>query len=172
MNSFLSRALAKTAASFSTTKRHRFLQQPSLFLQSCAATTKAASAGNSASRKNTYKLEKPKVYEFTAATTGKPEPLEKPASKAWARPSEIPFQAKVANSVNLIGKVHIPVQFQTSPDGKCWAGTVITEENDSDSSPLWYALYPKQKKSQKPFLNFMQRFCDSCFSRNVFSIKL
>jgi len=161
MNSFLSQALAKTASSLATTKRRRFLQQPSLFLQSYSAAAKTASAGNSASRKTTYKLEKPKVFEPTAATTGKPEPGEKPAPKVWERPSEIPFQAKVANSVNLIGKVHIPVQFEASPDGKCWAGTVITQDHPSDSSHLWYALYPKQKKESKAFLNFMQRFCYS-----------
>jgi len=63
--------------------------------------------------------------------------------------------------VNLIGKVHIPVQFEASPDGKCWAGTVITQDHPSDSSHLWYALYPKQKKESKAFLNFMQRFCYS-----------
>jgi hypothetical protein len=140
MNSFLSRALAKTASS-----RRRFLQQPSLFLQSYAATTKAAFAGYSVRRKPSYKLEEPKVYESTAATTGKPELRGKPAPKVWERPSEIPFQTKVSNSVNLIGKVHIPVQFEASADGKYWAGTVITQDHESDSSTLWYALYPKPK---------------------------
>lgn len=147
MNSFLSRALGKTASS-----RRRFLQQPSLFLQSYAATTKAAYAGGSARGKPSYKLEEPKVYESTtAATTGKPELRGKPAPKVWERPSEIPFQTKVSNSVNLIGKVHIPVQFEASADGKYWAGTVITQDHESDSSTLWYALYSKQENSQNPF---------------------
>ncbi|GMH03156.1 hypothetical protein Nepgr_004995 [Nepenthes gracilis] len=52
------------------------------------------------------------------------------------RPREIPFQTKVANSVNLIGTIQLPIRFQTSPDGKCWASTVISQEQFSDSSPL------------------------------------
>ncbi|XP_076914622.1 protein OSB2, chloroplastic-like [Bidens hawaiensis] len=54
------------------------------------------------------------------------------------KPSEIPWQAKVVNSVNLIGRVKIPVQFQTSSDCKCWAGTVISQDDNAasdDSSP-------------------------------------
>ncbi|XP_059453928.1 protein OSB2, chloroplastic-like [Corylus avellana] len=136
MNSFLSRALAKTASS-----RRRFLQHPSLFLQSYAATTKATYTGYSARRKPSYKLEDPKVLEPTAAaTTGRPELRGKPAPKVWERPSEIPFQTKVSNSVSLIGKVHIPVQFEASPDGKYWAGTVITQDHEADSSALWIPI--------------------------------
>lgn len=57
----------------------------------------------------------------------------------WLRPSEIPWQAKVCNSVNLIGKVCVPVQFQQSSDGKSMAATVITQEADdaSRSPALW-----------------------------------
>ncbi|GAB2291444.1 hypothetical protein Dimus_025699 [Dionaea muscipula] len=52
------------------------------------------------------------------------------------RPSEIPFQTKVANTVNLIGTVQSPIQFRSSPDGKCWAGTLISHQQFSDSPPL------------------------------------
>nr|GMC84431.1 lysine histidine transporter-like 8 [Ipomoea batatas] len=51
-----------------------------------------------------------------------------PAS-SWRRPSEIPFQGKAANSVKVIGFVQRPVQFQTLPDGKCVAATVIVQDN-------------------------------------------
>lgn len=47
----------------------------------------------------------------------------------WPRPSEIPWQAKVANSVNLIGRLEMPVQFQASPDGKYWAATIIAQQH-------------------------------------------
>ncbi|KAL6977781.1 hypothetical protein U1Q18_026567 [Sarracenia purpurea var. burkii] len=66
--------------------------------------------------------------------------LKKEESKAdWPRPSEIPWQTKVANSVNLIGYVQIPVQFKVSSDGKYWAGTIIYQRNDDsfDSPPFW-----------------------------------
>lgn len=56
----------------------------------------------------------------------------------WPKPSEIPFQVKVANSVNLIGHVDAPVQFQTSSDGKHWAGTVIVQHGTSHS--LWIPI--------------------------------
>ncbi|XP_059649798.1 protein OSB2, chloroplastic-like [Cornus florida] len=68
-------------------------------------------------------------------------------AKDWPRPKEIPFQAKVANSVSLIGRVHIPVQFQVSPDGQYWAGTIITQQdyddkgdNASDYPSFWIPL--------------------------------
>ncbi|OIW03991.1 hypothetical protein TanjilG_30267 [Lupinus angustifolius] len=50
-------------------------------------------------------------------------------SKATRRPKEIPFQPRVSNSVNLIGEVIIPVQFQTGSDGTAWASTVISREH-------------------------------------------
>lgn len=59
---------------------------------------------------------------------------------SWPRPSEIPFQAKVANSVSLIGYIHVPVQFEAAPDGKSWARTVITQDQSSGSPSLWFVL--------------------------------
>ncbi|KAI4375552.1 hypothetical protein MLD38_013408 [Melastoma candidum] len=44
------------------------------------------------------------------------------------RPAEIPFQSKVANSVTLIGRVDMPVQFEAASDGKFWAATVISRQ--------------------------------------------
>lgn len=69
-----------------------------------------------------------RAHQFTKATT-------KTKDVVWPKPSEIPFQVKVANSVNLIGHVDAPVQFQTSSDGKHWAGTVIVQHAASHS--LW-----------------------------------
>ncbi|PIA40874.1 hypothetical protein AQUCO_02400139v1, partial [Aquilegia coerulea] len=54
----------------------------------------------------------------------------------WPRPSEIPFQAKAANSVNLIGYIGMPIQFKASLDGKPWAGTILTQQQVSDTN-LW-----------------------------------
>ncbi|MED6148545.1 hypothetical protein PIB30_054108 [Stylosanthes scabra] len=53
------------------------------------------------------------------------------------RPKEIPFQPKVANAVNLIGQVRMPVQFQTFPDGRTCATTVITRQESHSSPFLW-----------------------------------
>ncbi|KAL2229414.1 protein OSB3, chloroplastic/mitochondrial [Sesamum indicum] len=46
----------------------------------------------------------------------------------WPKPREIPYQAKVANFVNLIGYVTAPVRFEVASDGKHLASTVISEE--------------------------------------------
>ncbi|CAH9127041.1 unnamed protein product [Cuscuta epithymum] len=42
------------------------------------------------------------------------------------RPSEIPFHSNVANSVDLIGFVDCPVQFEVLPQGRYVAKTVVT----------------------------------------------
>lgn len=144
MNSLIrfSRAFSKSASSLSTTKGLRFLYPSTLFVQSYAA----AADTTTTSPKTKYKLQKDNFLGRSTAS-GKPKPRGKPpphevvADSEWARPSEIPFQAKVANSVNLIGYVHIPVQFEASRDGKYWAGTVITQNQASNSPPLWYPLF-------------------------------
>ncbi|XP_057979851.1 protein OSB2, chloroplastic-like [Malania oleifera] len=58
-------------------------------------------------------------------------------SADWPRPSEIPWQAKVVNSVNLIGTVRAPVRFLDSSGRKHYAGTVISQDTISDAPPLW-----------------------------------
>ncbi|CDP06711.1 unnamed protein product [Coffea canephora] len=55
---------------------------------------------------------------------------------AWPRPSEIPFQAKVANLVNLIGHITTPIKFQSTPDGKYLSGAVFSQENESFDIPV------------------------------------
>lgn len=59
---------------------------------------------------------------------------------AWPRPREIPYQGKIANSVNLIGHVQTPVKFEVSSDGKHFAAAVISGarggENDSLLVPV------------------------------------
>lgn len=78
--------------------------------------------------------------------TVEPKPEKNSASEpARPRPREVPFQAKVSNSVHLIGYVHAPVQFETTADGSSWAATVITQnpsssdddDPSSDALPLW-----------------------------------
>lgn len=55
------------------------------------------------------------------------------SSEEWPRPTEVPYQPKIANSIDLIGYVHQPVQFDSTIDGNFWAGTVISHEPSSDS---------------------------------------
>ncbi|PIN05079.1 hypothetical protein CDL12_22375 [Handroanthus impetiginosus] len=54
----------------------------------------------------------------------------------WPKPKEIPYQAKVANFVNLIGHVKTPVRFEASSDGKHFAITLISQENSGEKNSL------------------------------------
>ncbi|CAN8313777.1 unnamed protein product [Cochlearia groenlandica] len=73
---------------------------------------------------------------FTRGGGSKPEKsasVSPETVKEWPRPTDIPYQPKIANSVDLIGYVNQPVQFHANLDGSFWAGTVITHGSDSDS---------------------------------------
>ncbi|CAA7061323.1 unnamed protein product [Microthlaspi erraticum] len=59
------------------------------------------------------------------------------SSSEWPRPTEIPYQPKIANSAELIGYVNQPIQFHAKPDGNFWAGTVITHRHPSDYESEW-----------------------------------
>ncbi|GJV10985.1 OSB2, chloroplastic-like protein [Tanacetum coccineum] len=107
-----------------TTNRHRLLKLPSL------STTQHHHV-------STYTTTKQRSLKTTKKTTPEPQPQQSTTKSTtqndtvWEKPSEIPWQAKVVNSVNLIGQVKIPVQFEASPDGKNWAGTIISQDEAS-----------------------------------------
>lgn len=63
-----------------------------------------------------------------------------PAVADWPRPAEIPWQPKVANSVQLIGSVAIPVQLDVAPDGRFWAVSVLKQEKTADFPDLWIPM--------------------------------
>ncbi|XP_071698225.1 protein OSB2, chloroplastic-like [Rutidosis leptorrhynchoides] len=94
------------------------------------------------STSQTFRNSKPKLPEVRSQTaralptstssSSHEAVVKKPVT--WPKPSEIPWQAKVVNSVNLIGQVKIPVQFETSADGKHWAGTIISQDDDASVS--------------------------------------
>ena len=144
MNS-LSRTFVKLLSSPST--RNRLLlplittlnesSSPSLFCHFAAA----ASAQKYSSRKS--KTEK-EISSIASASATEPSAEDHPRdggapSGDWPRPSEIPWQAKVCNLVNLIGKVCVPVQYEQSSDGKSMAATVLAQNADaaSGSPALW-----------------------------------
>lgn len=84
----------------------------------------------------------------------------------WPKPTEIPYQPKIANSTDLIGFVNQTVEFHAKPDGSFWAGTVITHgppsssgsDKDSDSfHKFWLGfqkllIQPQKKKIEAFFL--------------------
>lgn len=133
-----------------TAERKRLLTlSPTSILQKQHASSSSTTARSTSRTLNSSKTRAPVVR--SSAPPPPPPPLAPTSSSndavlkepvTWAKPSEIPWQAKVVNSVNLIGRVKIPVQFETSSDGKNWAGTIISQDDDSESPTslpsFWY----------------------------------
>ncbi|XP_051114286.1 protein OSB2, chloroplastic-like [Andrographis paniculata] len=80
----------------------------------------------------------PKTVKLTRARTQKASGSSKfsqgvkkqnEARTVWPRPTSIPYQAKMANSLNLIGYVKAPVRFDAAADGKHFAAVLISPEN-------------------------------------------
>ncbi|XP_031480727.1 protein OSB4, chloroplastic-like isoform X2 [Nymphaea colorata] len=57
--------------------------------------------------------------------------------KEYPRPAEIPWQEKVANSVNLIGRVGLPVHLETFPDGSAYAIAILEQKKTPNFPQLW-----------------------------------
>ncbi|CAN6450899.1 unnamed protein product [Victoria cruziana] len=55
----------------------------------------------------------------------------------YPRPAEIPWQEKVANSVNLIGRVGAPVHLETFPDGSAYAIAILEQKKTPNFPQLW-----------------------------------
>ncbi|XP_071724548.1 protein OSB4, chloroplastic-like [Rutidosis leptorrhynchoides] len=72
------------------------------------------------------------------------------------RPTEIPYQAKVANSVNLIGYVQMPIKSEIADDGKFWAGTIISQDATSDSPPLWIPVLFEGDLGRRAFFHLKE----------------
>ncbi|KAM7476859.1 hypothetical protein LguiB_024102 [Lonicera macranthoides] len=147
---FVSRAFAaaKLARSYSSShspRKKMLVLYPIAVQQQHSSSLYSSSSSSSTRFKNSKKP--PKTEDPLPPAPSQPSiSLEKKSTAGvdWPRPSEIPWQAKVANSVSLIGHVQIPVQFQASPhDGKYFAGTVIAQQeedvpNSSHSSPFFW----------------------------------
>ncbi|ESQ33734.1 hypothetical protein EUTSA_v10008085mg [Eutrema salsugineum] len=117
---FLARSLSKSIRPFSNSRA----RQSWVLSQKCHSSFSAT-----------------KSRSFTRGGSSSEE-SESIKSPEWPRPTEIPYQPKIANSADLIGYVNQPIQFHAKPDGSFWAGTVITHgppsasesESDLDST--------------------------------------
>ncbi|KAK2990109.1 hypothetical protein RJ640_001777 [Escallonia rubra] len=118
---FLTRAFA--AQIWRSSRASRKLLSPTTALQHSSPYSSSAAAWQNSARK-------PKTQQA-------PNVVEPVRKDHCPRPSEIPWQVKVANSVNLIGRVKIPVQSQASSDGKFWAGTIIAQQDTNALHPFW-----------------------------------
>lgn len=102
------------------------ISSPQIRLYTAAVAGKIGSGGGKKQRAKAP-VKTPGVAAPVAATT----------ENELGRPKEIAYKTEMANWVNLIGFVDQPVQFEASSDGKFWAGTVISQRSDSDSSAFW-----------------------------------
>ncbi|CAN4121584.1 unnamed protein product [Withania somnifera] len=128
--SFLTKSLANRSLFSSSSP-----QKCKRLLQTLNPTSRFASTAVSKPRKS--KIPKPEEPSLSYVLTNpriETDEVEKVSS--WPRPSEIPYQAKVANFINLVGFVQTPVQFDASLDWKYCASTVVAHENCDDSSVL------------------------------------
>lgn len=58
------------------------------------------------------------------------------AQTIWPKPIAIPYQAKIANFVNLIGHVRAPVRFKTEADGRHFTAVVVSPEYNGKNSAM------------------------------------
>lgn len=63
-----------------------------------------------------------------------------PGQRELPRPSEVPFQPKVANLVHLVGTVGVPVQLQTLPNGMYAAVSVLVQDNTKGLPQFWIPI--------------------------------
>lgn len=127
---FLTKSLANRALNSSSSP-----QKCKLLLQTLNPTSRFASTTTSKPRKS--KTQEPQEPSLSYVLTNpRIETNEAEKVSSWPRPSEIPYQAKVANCVNLVGFVHTPVQFDASLDWKYCASTIVAHECSDDNSVL------------------------------------
>lgn len=82
---------------------------------------------------------KPRTHKSSEKFSSSPQEIKKhteAATSVWPKPQAIPYQAKLANFVNLMGNVKTPVQFETDSEGKHFTATVISLGNEGERGSL------------------------------------
>lgn len=70
----------------------------------------------------------------------KPQPPP-PPKEAPPRPPEMPWTEELANSVRLTGSLKMPVQLETTADGRPWAVSLLMQEKSDSSPQFWWGRY-------------------------------
>ncbi|XP_010938617.1 protein OSB3, chloroplastic/mitochondrial [Elaeis guineensis] len=140
----LSRAFASLLSSSSSFQYKKWLSirpiviaafQSSALLSTAAAAT--AAVATAAPAKRTHKgNSKPKPEQDRLGISNSDWNPSGP--KDLPRPSEVPFQPRVANLVHLVGTVGVPVQLQTLPNGMYAAVSVLVQENTKKGLPQFW----------------------------------
>ncbi|MQM08853.1 hypothetical protein Taro_041711 [Colocasia esculenta] len=82
----------------------------------------------------------PKKEEFNGSPLHPRTKVDEEAAPQLPKPPEIPWQAKVANTVHLIGHLGTPVQLGVSPDGAYTAVSVLLHEKTHDLPQFWIPI--------------------------------
>ncbi|KAL6521026.1 hypothetical protein OROGR_017595 [Orobanche gracilis] len=92
------------------------------------------------SSRKTQELTKPKIQKSSGPSSTtfcqRVRKQTEALTTVWPKPGEIPYQAKIANFVNLIGHVELPVRFESASDGRHFATTVISLVNGGGGNSL------------------------------------
>ncbi|CAA7398722.1 unnamed protein product [Spirodela intermedia] len=107
------------------------------------ATSKRNTRASSAHPRGSKASAEPASSEKTGENQG--DPLQAPVKPAedapeLPKPSQIPWQTKVANSVNLIGYLGAPMQLGVSPDGAYTAVSILIHKKTNDLPQFWIPI--------------------------------
>lgn len=73
----------------------------------------------------------------------------------FPRPAEIPYQSKVANQVQLIGTIGVPVELQKVSNG-FFAVSVLVQEKKKDTPKLWIPIIFQGDLAQTAFCHLKE----------------
>ncbi|KAI3474014.1 hypothetical protein Pfo_028802 [Paulownia fortunei] len=112
-----------------------FYLHPITALQQC----NFYSSKTTRSSQQAQQLTKPRTQKTSGSSLSFSQRIKKQTealTTVWPKPREIPYQEKVANFVNLIGYVQIPVRFEAASDGKHFATAVISLGDGAERNSL------------------------------------
>ncbi|KAI3474675.1 hypothetical protein Pfo_029860 [Paulownia fortunei] len=112
-----------------------FYIHPITALQQC----NSYSSKTTRSSQQAQQLTKPRTQKSSGSSLSFSQRIKKQTealTTVWPKPREIPYQEKVANFVNLIGYVQIPVRFEAASDGKHFATAVISLGDGAERNSL------------------------------------
>ncbi|KAK4419170.1 protein OSB2, chloroplastic [Sesamum alatum] len=104
-------------------------------LRQCSSFSSKATYSSQKTQQAT-KLRTQKSSQSSSSFTQRIKKQAEALATVWPKPREMPYQEKVANFVNLIGHIRIPVRFEAASDGKHFSTTVISLGNGGERNPL------------------------------------
>ncbi|KAL5977826.1 hypothetical protein ACLOJK_036849 [Asimina triloba] len=124
----LSRTIAASLSSTTTNATKTLLLRSLLLQQSSIHSTPLAAAAAAATKAFSWSKRPSSQIPIPES----PPPLPPPVLSSSPRPSEVPWQPKVANSVKVVGYIATPVRLDISPNGIYRASSVLNHEKKGE----------------------------------------